>query len=78
MNIATSAGAVREYLAVRRKQDGLYQIDVGGKNIGYDDQSYYLDASKAGSTTSISTGTKRRMSTAPARRPSIRGSGPLI
>ena len=28
--------------------DGLYQIDVGGKNIGYNDQSYYLDASKAG------------------------------
>ncbi len=28
--------------------DGLYRIDVGGKNIGYDDQSYYLDASKAG------------------------------
>ena len=28
--------------------DGLYQIDLGGKNIGYDDQSYYLDASKAG------------------------------
>jgi MtrB/PioB family decaheme-associated outer membrane protein len=29
-------------------KDGLYQIDVGGKNIGYNDQSYYLDASKAG------------------------------
>ncbi len=29
-------------------KDGLYQIDIGGKNIGYDDQSYYLDASKAG------------------------------
>src|SRR5450759_5067144 len=29
-------------------KDGLYQIDVGGKNIGYEDQSYYLDASKAG------------------------------
>jgi MtrB/PioB family decaheme-associated outer membrane protein len=29
-------------------KDGLYQIDLGGKNIGYDDQSYYLDASKAG------------------------------
>jgi len=28
--------------------DGLYRIDLGGKNIGYDDQSYYLDASKAG------------------------------
>ncbi len=29
-------------------RDGLYQIDLGGKNIGYDDQSYYLEASKAG------------------------------
>src|ERR1039458_3888300 len=29
-------------------KDGLYQIDVGGKNVGYSDQSYYLDASKAG------------------------------
>ena len=29
-------------------RDGLYQIDLGGKNIGYDDQSYYFDASKAG------------------------------
>jgi MtrB/PioB family decaheme-associated outer membrane protein len=28
--------------------DGLYRIDVGGKNVGYDDQSYYLNASKAG------------------------------
>jgi MtrB/PioB family decaheme-associated outer membrane protein len=29
-------------------RDGLYQIDVGGKNIGYSDQNYYLEASKAG------------------------------
>jgi MtrB/PioB family decaheme-associated outer membrane protein len=29
-------------------KDGLYQIDLGGQNIGYDDQSYYLDLSKAG------------------------------
>lgn len=28
--------------------DGLYQIDIGGKNIGYDDQRYTLDVSKAG------------------------------
>ena len=28
--------------------DGLYRVDVGGKNVGYNDQSYYLDASKAG------------------------------
>jgi MtrB/PioB family decaheme-associated outer membrane protein len=29
-------------------RDGLYQVDVGGKNVGYDDQGYYLEASKAG------------------------------
>jgi MtrB/PioB family decaheme-associated outer membrane protein len=29
-------------------RDGLYEVDVGGKNVGYDDQSYYLGASKAG------------------------------
>ena len=29
-------------------RDGLYQVDLGGKNIGWDDQYYYLDASKAG------------------------------
>ena len=28
--------------------DGLYQIDIFGKNIGYNDQQYGLDASKAG------------------------------
>lgn len=28
--------------------DGLYQIDVWGKNVGYDDQRYDLNASKAG------------------------------
>jgi MtrB/PioB family decaheme-associated outer membrane protein len=28
--------------------DGLYLIDFGAENIGYNDQSYYLDASKAG------------------------------
>ncbi len=28
--------------------DGLYQVDVTGKNIGYDDQQYWLGASKAG------------------------------
>jgi MtrB/PioB family decaheme-associated outer membrane protein len=27
---------------------GLYQIDFGAKNIGYSDQNYYLDMSKAG------------------------------
>jgi MtrB/PioB family decaheme-associated outer membrane protein len=29
-------------------RDGLYQVDLGGKNIGWQDQYYYLDASKAG------------------------------
>jgi MtrB/PioB family decaheme-associated outer membrane protein len=29
-------------------KNGLYQIDVWGKNIGYDDQAYELNASKAG------------------------------
>ena len=29
-------------------KDGLYRVDLGGKNIGYDDQEYWLNASKAG------------------------------
>src|ERR1019366_7675488 len=28
--------------------NGLYQVDVWGKNVGYDDQRYDLNASKAG------------------------------
>jgi MtrB/PioB family decaheme-associated outer membrane protein len=28
--------------------DGLYKIELGGKNVGYDDQRLWLDASKAG------------------------------
>jgi MtrB/PioB family decaheme-associated outer membrane protein len=28
--------------------DGLYQVDLGAENIGYSDQSYYADLSKAG------------------------------
>ncbi len=28
--------------------DGLYRIDAGGRNVGYNDQSYYFDVSKAG------------------------------
>ena len=28
--------------------DGLYQVDITGKNIGYDDQNYWLGFSKAG------------------------------
>ena len=29
-------------------KDGLYQIDAGGKNVGYNDESFYFDWSKAG------------------------------
>lgn len=29
-------------------KDGLYQIDIGGSNVGYADQHYYFDWSKAG------------------------------
>jgi MtrB/PioB family decaheme-associated outer membrane protein len=29
-------------------KDGLYQVDLGGTNIGYNDQAYWLDFSKAG------------------------------
>ncbi len=29
-------------------RDGLYQIELGGTNIGYSDQRYYLNTSKAG------------------------------
>jgi MtrB/PioB family decaheme-associated outer membrane protein len=29
-------------------KNGLYKIDLGGKNIGYNDQAYWLDFSKAG------------------------------
>ncbi|MGC2416662.1 MAG: hypothetical protein WA434_02885, partial [Candidatus Acidiferrales bacterium] len=28
--------------------DGLYQFDLGGKNIGYNDQMFWFDGSKAG------------------------------
>jgi MtrB/PioB family decaheme-associated outer membrane protein len=41
-------GAVSDIAIATGSNDGLYQVDIGGKNIGYDDQSYYLDASKAG------------------------------
>jgi MtrB/PioB family decaheme-associated outer membrane protein len=37
-NVKLSAGS----------RDGLYQFEFGGKNIGYEDQSYYFDFSKAG------------------------------
>ena len=29
-------------------RDGLYEVDVGGKNIGYGDQNYYSDAANGG------------------------------
>ena len=41
-------GAFSNVVMSTGSKDGLYQIDVGGKNIGYNDQSYYFDVSKAG------------------------------
>jgi MtrB/PioB family decaheme-associated outer membrane protein len=41
-------GAFANFAISTGTKNGLYQIDIGGKNVGYDDQYYYLDASKAG------------------------------
>ena len=41
-------GPFSNFDAAAGTKDGLYQIDFGGKNVGYSDQSYYLDMSKAG------------------------------
>ncbi|MGA7807315.1 MtrB/PioB family outer membrane beta-barrel protein, partial [Bradyrhizobium sp.] len=41
-------GAFGDFTMSVGSKDGLYQADVGGKNVGYDDQNYYLDLSKAG------------------------------
>jgi MtrB/PioB family decaheme-associated outer membrane protein len=43
-----SPGAFGNLWLAGGTKDGLYQIDFGGKNIGYNDQEYYLDSSKAG------------------------------
>ena len=48
-------------------KDGLYQVDIAGKNIGYDDQQYWLGASKAGRVLlQLQLGPVARISTAPA------------
>jgi MtrB/PioB family decaheme-associated outer membrane protein len=41
-------GPFSDFAIATGSKDGLYQIDLGGKNVGYSDQSYYLDMSKAG------------------------------
>ncbi|HXZ21292.1 MAG TPA: MtrB/PioB family decaheme-associated outer membrane protein [Pseudolabrys sp.] len=41
-------GAFGNFWVSTGSRDGLYQVDVGGKNVGYEDQYYYLEASKAG------------------------------
>ena len=52
-------------------RDGLYQVDVGGKNICFN-QHYYLRRRKPVSTISISSGIRHLTSTARARKLSIR------
>ena len=41
-------GAFGDFDIAMGSKDGLYEIDLGGHNIGYDDQSYYFDFSEAG------------------------------
>src|ERR1700684_4413798 len=41
-------GPFSNFDAAAGTKDGLYQIDFGGKNVGYIDQRYYVDMSKAG------------------------------
>jgi MtrB/PioB family decaheme-associated outer membrane protein len=41
-------GAFGNFWLATGSRDGLYQVDAGGNNVGYDDQSYWFDASKAG------------------------------
>lgn len=41
-------GAFGNFWLSTGTKDGLYRVDVGGKNVGYDDQQYWLNASKAG------------------------------
>jgi MtrB/PioB family decaheme-associated outer membrane protein len=41
-------GPFANFALATGSRDGLYEIDFGGKNVGYRDQSYYLDLSKAG------------------------------
>jgi MtrB/PioB family decaheme-associated outer membrane protein len=41
-------GPFSNFTLATGSRDGLYQIDFGGKNVGYRDQNYYLDFSQAG------------------------------
>lgn len=41
-------GAFGNFWLSTGTSDGLYQIDLSGNNVGYNDQSYHFDASKAG------------------------------
>ena len=41
-------GAFSNIWMATGSRDGRYQVDLGGENIGYSDQSYYLDWSEAG------------------------------
>jgi MtrB/PioB family decaheme-associated outer membrane protein len=41
-------GAIGNFWMATGSRDGLYEVDIGGKNVGYDDQRYYFDYSKAG------------------------------
>jgi MtrB/PioB family decaheme-associated outer membrane protein len=41
-------GAFSNFAIATGSRDGLYQVETGGYNVGYDDQSYYLDYSQIG------------------------------
>jgi MtrB/PioB family decaheme-associated outer membrane protein len=41
-------GPIGGFLFTAGTKDGLYVVDIGGRNIGYDDQNYTLDVNKAG------------------------------
>jgi len=41
-------GPFGDFAMATGSRDGLYQFDFGGSNVGYTDQSYYADFSKAG------------------------------
>jgi hypothetical protein len=43
-----SPGAFGNFWLATGTRDGLYEIDAWGKNVGYDDQRYIVDLSKAG------------------------------
>jgi MtrB/PioB family decaheme-associated outer membrane protein len=41
-------GAFLNFDLATGSRNGLYQVEAGGRNVGYSDQSYYLDWSQAG------------------------------